>query len=394
MYKLTVEKNVQGIVDLGSDDQEIQLGTHSISTSTSSSTSPPTSTPTNPSSHKQTEKDTDMKKRQSRRRSKSVSYKEMSDREFFNKVDRELGDMNMNIHNPESYISELKNVTNPNRLTNIKINNVVMQLRKVVNHPYLLDYPLTDDGSFRIDEDLVLSSGKLMLLDRLLPALRERGHRTLIFSQMTSMLDILQDYCYLRDIGFCRLDGSTSQAEREEQITNFREDMDKSVFLLSTRAGGLGINLVSADTVIIYDSDWNPQVDLQAMDRCHRIGQTKPVVVYRLVTKATVEERIFDKAQAKRRLEKLVVHKDKFKGNLDDTSKKMVLGLDDILSVIKEKDCVQVCDDTTKVVSDDELEKLLDRSDESYLPPTIHEGDDQTHKVIGIDARNTQFLAK
>ncbi|KNC76001.1 hypothetical protein SARC_11486 [Sphaeroforma arctica JP610] len=320
------------------------------------------------------------------------SYKELTDTEFFKNV---TGDGLGN----DGYIApvDAESLVEPvlgqdNRVTNIKMNNVVMQLRKVVNHPYLLDYPLTDQGEFRIDEDLVRSCGKLMMLDRLLPALKKRGHRVLIFSQMTSMLDILQDYCYLRDIQYSRLDGSTSQEEREAEIKAFRNDENRSVFLLSTRAGGLGINLVSADTVIIYDSDWNPQVDLQAMDRAHRIGQTKPVLVYRLVTNATIEERVFDKAQTKRRLEKLVVHKDKFKGVIaNGEATKGALTMDDILRVLNEKDRVQVCDDPLGVVSDADLEKWLDRSEAAFIPP-IDQSDN--HKVIGIESATTKFLAE
>jgi SNF2 family DNA or RNA helicase len=130
-------------------------------------------------------------------------------------------------------------------------------------------------GDFRIDEELVNCCGKLQLLDKLLPALRKDGHKVLIFSQMTKVLDILQDYCWLRSFGFCRLDGGVSYEDREAQIASFDQDPDKFIFLLSTRAGGLGINLTAADTCIIYDSDWNPQADLQAQDRCHRIGQTE-----------------------------------------------------------------------------------------------------------------------
>lgn len=107
---------------------------------------------------------------------------------------------------------------------------------------------------------------------------------------MTMVLDILEDFCNFRQYEYCRIDGSTDMVERDEQIEDFmREGSKKFVFLLSTRAGGLGINLTSADTVIIYDSDWNPQMDLQAMDRAHRIGQKNPVNVYRLITENTVE---------------------------------------------------------------------------------------------------------
>ena len=125
----------------------------------------------------------------------------------------------------------------------------------------------------------------MILLDKLLHKLKKRGSRVLIFSQMTRMLDILEDYMLLRKYKYCRIDGSTSSIDREQSIDAFNApDSEIFTFLLSTRAGGLGINLATADTVVLYDSDWNPQVDLQAQDRAHRIGQKKPVNVYRLVT--------------------------------------------------------------------------------------------------------------
>ncbi|KAE8590901.1 hypothetical protein XENTR_v10018247 [Xenopus tropicalis] len=196
---------------------------------------------------------------------------------------------------------------------NLKMRNIMMLLRKCCNHPYLIEYPLdplTQD--FKIDEELVNSSGKFLLLDRLLPEMKKRGHKVLIFSQMTMMLDILMDYCYYKKFNFCRLDGSMSYSDREENMRKFNTEPDVFIFLVSTRAGGLGINLTAADTVIIYDSDWNPQADLQAQDRCHRIGQTRPVVVYRLVTANTIDQKIVERAAAKRKLEKLVIHKSKW----------------------------------------------------------------------------------
>lgn len=202
-----------------------------------------------------------------------------------------------------------------NSEVNLKLQNEMMILRKCCNHPYLIEYPLDPaTQEFKIDEELVSCCGKFLVLDRMLPELKKRGHKVLLFSQMTSMLDILMDYCYLRDYRYSRLDGSMTYAERDENMNKFNTDPDVFLFLLSTRAGGLGINLTAADTVIIYDSDWNPQADLQAQDRCHRIGQTKPVVVYRLVTGNTIDQKIVEKAAAKRRLEKLVIHKNKFKG--------------------------------------------------------------------------------
>lgn len=145
-------------------------------------------------------------------------------------------------------------------------------------------------------DHLIANSGKMVLLDRLLQKLISTGSRVLIFTQMTRMLDILEDYCRMRSYSYCRLDGSTLGEERERQLEEFNApNSPHSIFLLSTRAGGLGINLATADTVVIYDSDWNPQIDLQAMDRAHRIGQKKHVNVYRLVHEHTIEEKIIER---------------------------------------------------------------------------------------------------
>jgi SWI/SNF-related matrix-associated actin-dependent regulator of chromatin subfamily A member 5 len=161
----------------------------------------------------------------------------------------------------------------------VRLLNVLMQLRKVCNHPYLFEGaelgPPFVDGPH-----LWQNCGKMSLLDKLLPKLRAQGSRVLIFSQMTRMLDILEDYLLAKGHRYCRIDGSTDGESRDKAMDDFNADgSDKFCFLLSTRAGGLGINLATADTVILYDSDWNPQVDLQAMDRAHRIGQKKEVAV-------------------------------------------------------------------------------------------------------------------
>ncbi|KAE8590903.1 hypothetical protein XENTR_v10018247 [Xenopus tropicalis] len=223
---------------------------------------------------------------------------------------------------------------------NLKMRNIMMLLRKCCNHPYLIEYPLdplTQD--FKIDEELVNSSGKFLLLDRLLPEMKKRGHKVLIFSQMTMMLDILMDYCYYKKFNFCRLDGSMSYSDREENMRKFNTEPDVFIFLVSTRAGGLGINLTAADTVIIYDSDWNPQADLQAQDRCHRIGQTRPVVVYRLVTANTIDQKIVERAAAKRKLEKLVIHKNKFKGGQTGINQsKSCLDPKELLELLQSRD--------------------------------------------------------
>ena len=191
--------------------------------------------------------------------------------------------------------------------------NIMMELKKVSNHPYMFhgveDRVLA--GSTRREDQikgLITSSGKMMLLDQLLAKLKKDNHRVLIFSQMVKMLDILGDYLRVRGYQFQRLDGTIPAGPRRMAINHFNaDDSDDFCFLLSTRAGGLGINLMTADTVIIYDSDWNPQADLQAMARAHRIGQKRPVNVYRLVAKQTIEEEVIKRARNKLFLEYLTI---------------------------------------------------------------------------------------
>lgn len=185
--------------------------------------------------------------------------------------------------------------------------NIVMQLRKCCNHPYLFD-GAEPGPPFTTDEHLVYNSGKMIILDKMLKKFKAAGSRVLIFSQMSRLLDILEDYCYLRDHEYCRLDGSTSHDERIQAIDEYNApDSEKFIFLLTTRAGGLGINLCSADIVILYDSDWNPQADLQAMDRAHRIGQKKQVQIFRFVTEHAIEEKVLERAAQKLRLDQLVI---------------------------------------------------------------------------------------
>uniref|UniRef100_A0A3B3Y4F4 Proliferation-associated SNF2-like protein n=1 Tax=Poecilia mexicana TaxID=48701 RepID=A0A3B3Y4F4_9TELE len=256
--------------------------------------------------------------------------------------------------------------TPPDADITLKLQNVLMVLKRCCNHPYLVEYPLDPvTQQFKIDEQLVQSSGKFLILDRLLPALKIRGHKVLIFSQMTSILDILMDYCYLRDFRYSRLDGSMPYTERDKNIQKFFNDPEVFIFLLSTRAGGLGINLTAADTVIIFDSDWNPQADLQAQDRCHRIGQTKPVVVYRLVTANTIDQRILERATAKRKLEQMVIHKKKFKGGKAELNQsKSSIDLDELRDLLQARGPEkEVKSSKGKVISDKDLEILLDRSD-------------------------------
>lgn len=185
-------------------------------------------------------------------------------------------------------------------------------------------------------ESLITESGKLHTLDILLSRLKAQDHRVLIYSQMTRMIDLLEEYMVYRKHTYMRLDGSSKISERRDMVADFQSRTDIFVFLLSTRAGGLGINLTAADTVIFYDSDWNPTVDQQAMDRAHRLGQTKQVTVYRLICQGSIEERILQRAKEKSEIQRVVISGGNFK---PDT--------------LKPKEVVSL------LLDDDELEKKL-----------------------------------
>ena len=194
----------------------------------------------------------------------------------------------------------------------IQLLNILMQLKKVCNHPYL--FPNVEEGPPYIEgEHLINNSMKLKILDVLLKKIHsETDSKVLIFSQMTTLLNILDDYCRYRNFAYLRMDGQTSSEERDRRIEEFQNpESEKWIFLISTRAGGLGINLHAANIVILYDSDWNPQVDLQAIDRAHRIGQTKPVIIYRFVCEGTVEEKIVERAATKLKIDHLIIQKGK-----------------------------------------------------------------------------------
>ncbi|CAD98428.1 SNF2 helicase, partial [Cryptosporidium parvum Iowa II] len=196
----------------------------------------------------------------------------------------------------------------------LRLINLAMQLRKACNHPYLFD-GYEDKSVDPFGEHVVENSGKMVLMDRLIKKLVSGGSRILIFSQMARVLDILEDYCHMRGFPYCRIDGNTSGDDRDRQISEFNKpNSEKLVFLLSTRAGGLGINLATADIVILYDSDWNPQADLQAMDRAHRIGQKKPVFVFRLCHEHTIEEKIIERANLKLQLDFAIIQQGRLKG--------------------------------------------------------------------------------
>ena len=194
-----------------------------------------------------------------------------------------------------------------NKESKTRLLNIVMQLRKCCNHPYLFD-GAEPGPPYTTDEHLVDNAAKMVMLDKLLKKMQAQGSRVLIFSQMSRVLDILEDYSVMRGYQYCRIDGSTAHEDRIAAIDEYNKpESEKFLFLLTTRAGGLGINLTSADIVVLFDSDWNPQADLQAMDRAHRIGQTKQVVVFRFVTESAIEEKVLERAAQKLRLDQLVI---------------------------------------------------------------------------------------
>lgn len=255
-----------------------------------------------------------------------------------------------------------------------------MQLRLTCNSPHHFYWPWPPTSP--PDSRLISESGKMLVLDRLLPALFAASHKVLIFSQFTTQLDLLEAYAtQLRNWPVCRIDGSVAQADRRAQIAAFNADPVHRLFLLSTRAGGQGINLAAADSVVLFDSDWNPQQDLQAMDRAHRIGQTRPVVVYRLATRHSVESLLLEKADAKRRLEKLVIQKGRFKTLLgpdgpnrfvadDERELARLLAGDDSEPYEPDGEDAGARTGTgsgsEEVLSDADLAVLMDRSDEAY----------------------------
>ena len=267
-----------------------------------------------------------------------------------------------------------------------------MQLRLACNSPHHFSWPW---GSADPDESLVSSSGKMVMLDRLIPYLfaqKKANHKIILFSQFTKQLDILEEWAStLRGWPVCRIDGSVSADERQEAIDAFNTRKDHQLFLLSTRAGGLGINLTAADTVILFDSDWNPQQDLQAQDRAHRIGQTRPVIVYRLATKGTVEQTLLEKADGKRRLEKLVIQKDKFRSILDKKSRREEFKeLEDLLA----DDEFENYDpgEGGEVLSEADLKVLTDRSEAAYVKAEKGEGGGEAFKSVETKGGEVDIL--
>ncbi|KAG7386000.1 hypothetical protein PHYPSEUDO_000855 [Phytophthora pseudosyringae] len=266
------------------------------------------------------------------------------------------------------------------------LQNIVMQLRKCCGHPYLFEGQ-EDRSLDPLGDHVVENCGKMVLMDRLLKKLKQRGSRVLIFTQMTRVLDIMEDFCRMRQYEYCRIDGQTSYEDRESSIDEYnRPNSSKFLFLLSTRAGGLGINLYTADVVILYDSDWNPQADLQAQDRAHRIGQKKEVNVYRLVTTDSVEEKIIERAQQKLKLDAMVVQQ----GRLQEKQSKLTKN--DMLEMIR-FGADQVFRTTDSTITDEDIDAILakgeQRTEEMKQKMQVHDkGDMLDFKLDGGGCQN------
>merc|ERR1719266_2654907 len=238
--------------------------------------------------------------------------------------------------------------------------NTIMQLRKLCNHPFMFQH--VEEGYARhlggLDvvhgPDIFRASGKFELLDRIFPKLKRSGHRILLFCQMTALMTILEDYLNWRGYKYLRLDGTTKSDDRGDMLADFNQkDSDYFIFILSTRAGGLGLNLQTADTVIIFDSDWNPHQDLQAQDRAHRIGQKNEVRVLRLMTVNSVEERILAAARYKLNMDEKVIQAGMFNQRSTGSERQELLQ-----SILR--------DEENEVPDDDVVNQMISRNEEEF----------------------------
>lgn len=295
---------------------------------------------------------------------------------------------------------------------NSALQNIVMQLRKICGSHYSYYLPL-DEESGKLDlmaQLITVHSGKMQVLKQLLEPLLKENHKVLIFSQFSMMLDLIALVLENEGIALSRLDGRYSQEERAEELKSFRKNESNQVFLLSTRAGGLGINLADADTVILFDSDWNPQMDLQAIDRAHRIGQEKPVKVFRLVVRKTVEELLIVKSFNKRLLERMVIELGEFQ--IGRVAKKLAdekIDLEKINSIVSildigkkldlygtdEKEFTMETVDNLLVeekkpksyLTSEEMAELMDRSEDCYKRKAI---DIKLPNVVAFESSNLE----
>merc|ERR1719167_405633 len=245
--------------------------------------------------------------------------------------------------------------------------NTIMQLRKLCNHPFMFQH--VEEGYARHigmggdvvhGPDIFRASGKFELLDRIFPKLKRSGHRILLFCQMTALMTILEDYLNWRGYKYLRLDGTTKSDDRGDMLADFNQkDSDYFIFILSTRAGGLGLNLQTADTVIIFDSDWNPHQDLQAQDRAHRIGQKNEVRVLRLMTVNSVEERILAAARFKLNMDEKVIQAGRFNNKSTGSERRQLLH-----SILTRE--AEHQEDEDEAPDDEVVNQMIARSEEEF----------------------------
>lgn len=243
------------------------------------------------------------------------------------------------------------------------LSNMLMQLRKLCNHPFVFEQVEDQMNPDKLSNDLLWrTAGKFELLDRCLPKFQATGHRVLIFFQMTQIMNIMEDFLRLRGMSYLRLDGGTKSDDRSELLSKFNDpNSPYFCFLLSTRAGGLGLNLQTADTVIIYDSDWNPHQDLQAQDRAHRIGQKNEVRILRLISSNSVEEKILERAQYKLDMDGKVIQAGRFDNkSTNEERDAMLRTLLDSAEAAEEMANQEEMDD-------DDLNLIMSRSDEELV---------------------------
>ncbi|KAL7626689.1 transcriptional regulator [Parahypoxylon ruwenzoriense] len=239
------------------------------------------------------------------------------------------------------------------------LSNMIMQLRKLCNHPFVFDEVENQMNPTNTSNDLLWrTAGKFELLDRILPKYKATGHRVLMFFQMTAIMDIMEDFLRFRGIQYLRLDGTTKSEDRSDLLKTFNApDSPFFMFLLSTRAGGLGLNLQTADTVIIYDSDWNPHQDLQAQDRAHRIGQKNEVRILRLISSNSVEEKILERARFKLDIDGKVIQAGRFDNKSSETDRDAMLR-----TLLESADMAESGEQ--EEMDDEELNMILARSED------------------------------
>ncbi|AET40640.1 SWI/SNF catalytic subunit SNF2 Ecym_6258 [Eremothecium cymbalariae DBVPG len=263
-------------------------------------------------------------------------------------------------------------------------NNQIMQLKKICNHPFVFEQVEDQINPKReTNANIWRVSGKFELLEKILPKFKASGHRVLIFFQMTQIMDIMEDFLRFCDMKYLRLDGHTKSDDRTTLLNMFNApDSEYFCFLLSTRAGGLGLNLQTADTVIIFDTDWNPHQDLQAQDRAHRIGQKNEVRILRLITDNSVEEVILERAHKKLDIDGKVIQAGKFDNK--STAEEQEALLRSLLEAEEDQK-------KRRELGIDEDEQL----DDSELNEILARNDDELKLFAEIDAeRNRKQLAE